>query len=267
MTATPSKTAAKRTRKSPAKPAPLVHEPTAADKELLSKQLDKGLTPTLEEQEDAAGSQMVPSTAFSLAESCGGGKPVAQRSEVDAMILLGDASKYAGYQPGIGIHICVGDNTVIPSNSDTPNQLDGVKVVGLGLKPMTYNGTEYFKLNVFLETRDKKVLLGTTGLTTVTSKGILSAVRYLHENNLLDQPFTFSVKQGNTPTTWLVNCCTEDGRGFYDPTFWPDLRNADDQLEILKTEVNYFSDVFNGVKHVSVLEELRTPALPEGDAE
>ena len=263
MTATPSKSAAKRTRKSPAKPA-VKHEPTAADKELLTKQLEQGTTPHPED--DDAG-VLAPREGFSLSASCGGGAAVQPRTEVTAMLYLGDVSKYAGYQPGIGIHVSVGNKRVVPSDSANPNQLDDVKFVGIGLKAMSYMGSEYFKLNVFLETRDGKVLLCTTGLTNTTSKGLLSSLRYLHQHDLLDQRFTLALKQGTTPTTWLVNCCSEDGRGFFDPTFWPDLREADDAEEFLKTEVKFFQDVFNGVKRVSVLEDLRTPALPEGDAQ
>ena len=272
MTRTPTKTpAARKSSKAPGK-----HTPSAADQALLDAQLEKGLTPTPEEQEDQETNLPALREGFDLAASCGGGAPIeTQTSEVVAMLFLGHTN-YEGYDPKVGIHISLGNRACKPNPAEHPNQLEDLRFEGIAYKrlpdyvnPHTGEAKEVWKLNLFVRTRDNKVLMGTCGLTTATSKGIISGLRWLVDNDCINAVFNYSVKPGNIPMSWLSSISFPgNDRSLFDGELSRRIKESDDQLQFIKDEIDSLARARNGVQKVTVLEQLReTPALAAADSQ
>ena len=119
------------------------------------------------------------------------------------------------------------------------------------------------KLNVFFETKDGKVLMGTCGYNTYTALGLLSGLSAL-ANQAIDAPFTLLLKQGSSPSVWFANLYL--GRGqLNDWDLSKELRHATDQHQLILDTVDRLKADRAGVQQVSVLEDLR--ALPAPEAE
>ena len=272
MTATPTKTsAARKSRKAPVK-----HTPSAADKALIDAQLEKGLTPTPEEQEDQESNVLALREDFDLAASCGGGAPIkTQTSDVVAMLYLGHIT-YKGYDPKVGIHISLGNKKCEPNPAEHPNQLEDLRFEGIAytqrpdyVDPRTGEAKEVWKLNLFVRTRDNKVLMCTCGLTTATSKGIICGLRWLVDNDAIDAVFNYSVRQGNIPTSWLSSITFPgQSRSLFDGELSRQIKQSDDQLAFIKAEIDSLDRARNGVVEARVLDLLREPpALTAADSQ
>ena len=116
---------------------------------------------------------------------------------------------------------------LLHANGDPINKLPGLRLVGIKIAPNVYDQfPEQEKLNITVESDNGHEATITSGLTTFWSQCILQGLSALHEEFLLDQPFTLESWWGSSKMRPAFCCIRHNGRKLRHDRLYASFRNA-----------------------------------------